>query len=212
MGRFWRYLAMLGRLWLVAAVTVVAVGAAAAYTYVQQPVYRASMILVVGQGTSFFQPDSANATEPFTQTMAALLKSDLVASRVVERLQLQRSSATLQKNLTVTTQPLAAVLNVSYDDTDRERGVRVLAEVGQVFSQLVQDHLGSSTAEPGKPGVSVVVFDPPHTVPGMVRPKPILYLGVASVLGIALGSIATLFRAQLSRGGAQPIRLEARLR
>jgi len=207
-----RILAVIGRLWLVAAVTLVAVGAAAAYTYLQKPVYRASMILVVGQGTSFFQPDSANATEPLTQTMAALLKSDLVASRVIERLQLQRNSATLQKNLTVTTQPLAAVLNISYDDTDRARGVRVLAEVGQVFTELVQDHLSSSTAEPGKPGVSVVVFDPAHTVPGVVRPKPLLYVSVATVLGIALGSIATLFRAQVARGGAQPLRLEARLR
>lgn len=210
--RLGRYVRLIGRLWLVATVTIVCVGAAAAYTDLQKPVYRASMKIVVGQGSSFFQPDTANAIEPFTQTMGDLLKSAVVASRVIDRLQLSIDPATLQKNLTVTTQPLAAVLDVSYDDTDRERGRLVLAEVGQVFTELVQEQLDNSPVKSGKQGVSVAVFDPAHTVPGVVRPKPLLYLGVATVLGLALGAVAMLFRTRLGQPQAEPIRLEARLR
>lgn len=203
----------IARLWLVAAVTLVCVGAAAAYTFWQHPVYRASMTLVVGQGSSFFQPDSANGTEPFTQTMAALLKSDIVARKVIDRQGLATDPAHLQKNLTVTTQPLAAVLILSYDDTNRERGVRVLADVGDVFTELVHDQWGRTSFPESKPNVSVAVFDPAHTLPGVVRPKPALYLGVATLLGLVLGSVATLFRMQAGRPLAkQPIRLEARLR
>ena len=60
--------------------------------------------------------------------------------------------------------------------------------------------------------VSVAVFDPAHTLPAPIRPKPALYLGVATVLGMALGLVATLFLAQLNRPGATPLRLEARAR
>ena len=207
------YLAIVGRLWLVALVTLLAVAAAAAYTKTQPPVYRASMKIVVGQGTSFFQPDSANATEPFTQTMSDLVKSDVVAGLVIQRQQLDISSSALLNNLTVTTQPLSAVLDVSYDDTDQVRGQRILAEVGQVFGELVQVRLNQpdKTTQKTLP-VSVAVFDPAHTLPTPIRPKPALYLGVATVLGMALGLVATLFLAQLNRPGATPLRLEARAR
>jgi len=199
-------------LWLIALVTLLAVAAAAAYTKTQPPVYRASMKIVVGQGAAFFQPDSANATEPFTQTMTDLVKSDVVAGLVVQRLHLDISSATLLNNLTVATQPLSAVLDVSYDDTDRVRGQRILAEVGQVFSELVQDRFNQTDKTTAKTTpVSVAVFDPAHTLPTPIRPKPALYLGVATVLGMALGLVATLFLAQLNRG-ATPLRLEARAR
>jgi uncharacterized protein involved in exopolysaccharide biosynthesis len=200
-------------LWLIALVTLLAVAAAAAYTKTQPPVYRASMKIVVGQGAAFFQPDSANATEPFTQTMTDLVKSDVVAGLVVQRLHLDISSATLLNNLTVATQPLSAVLDVSYDDTDRVRGQRILAEVGQVFSELVQDRFNQTDKSTAKTApVSVTVFDPAHTLPTPIRPKPALYLGVATVLGMALGLVATLFLAQLNRPGATPLRLEARAR
>jgi len=212
MPRAQGYLAMIGRLWLVALVTFLAVAAAAAYTRSQAPVYRASMKIVVGQGTSFFQPESGNAIEPFTQTMSNLVKSDIVASMTIRRLALHTSSATLTGNLTVTTQPLSAVLDVSYDDTDQARGVSILAEVGQVFTELVQDRLNQSETSPTKPPVSVAVFDPAHTLPTPIRPKPALYLGVATVLGMALGLVATLVLAQRSRPGATPLRLEARVR
>jgi capsular polysaccharide biosynthesis protein len=141
------------------------------------------------------------------------VKSDVVAGVVVQRLHLDISSATLLNNLTVATQPLSAVLDVSYDDTDRVRGQRILAEVGQVFSELVQDRFNQTDKSTAKTApVSVTVFDPAHTLPTPIRPKPALYLGVATVLGMALGLVATLFLAQLNRPGATPLRLEARAR
>ena len=70
--------AMLRQAWLVLLITAVCAGAAAGYTRLQHPVYRASMKIVVGQADSFFQPDVANATETYTQTLSDLLKSDLI--------------------------------------------------------------------------------------------------------------------------------------
>src|SRR5207248_968051 len=57
---------------------VICVGAAAVYTKQEHPVYRATMKVVVGQADSFFQPDVADTTEIYTQTMRELVKSGVV--------------------------------------------------------------------------------------------------------------------------------------
>jgi len=99
--------------------------------------------------------------------------------------------------LQVTTQPSAAVLEISYDDTDRDRGRRTLEEVGSVFIEQVHDRLAPTLAEQGKPAVSVTVFDPAHSLPGVVRPKPLLNLGGAAALGLVLGMLAAIIRIQV---------------
>src|SRR5438046_8094157 len=155
------------------------------------------MKLVIGQSESFFQPDVATATEIYTQTMSDLVKSDIVASAVVDRLHLDVDPTLVVNNLQVTTQPSAAVLQISYDDTDRARGRRTLEEVGSVFIEAVHDRLAPTLADQGKPGISVIVFDPAHSLPGVVRPKPLLNLGGAAALGLVLGMLAAIIRIQV---------------
>lgn len=191
--------ALLRQAWLVVLVMAICVAAAAVYTKQQHPVYRASMKVVVGQADSFFQPDVANATEIYTQTMSDLVKSDIVAATVVDRLHMDVDPTVVVNNLQVTTQPSAAVLQISYDDTDRARGQRTLEEVGSVFIEMVHDRLAPTFADQGKPAISVTVFDPAHTMPGIVRPKLLLNLGGAAAIGLVLGILAAVIRIQLVR-------------
>lgn len=191
--------ALLREAWLVALVMVICAAAAFIYTKQEHPVYRATMKVVVGQADSFFQPDVANATEIYTQTMSDLVKSDVVASTVVDRLHMEVDPTVIVNNLQVTTQPSAAVLQISYDDTDRVRGQRTLEEVGSVFIELVHDRLAPTFAEQGKPAISVTVFDPAHTIPGVVSPKLLLNLAGAAALGLVLGILAAVIRVQLVR-------------
>ncbi len=186
------------RWWLAPMVMLIVVAAAAGYTLKQPPVYRASMMILVGEGNGLFEPDKAAAIEPFTQTLSELVKSDIVASGVVERLQLEIEPSAVLDRVQVTTRPEMAVLEVSYDDTDRVRGRRVLAAVGDVFTQLVNSRTAAQ-AQAGKLAVSATVFDPAHYVPGLVGPTPTLTLGVAAALGLVLGILAVLAQAQLDR-------------
>jgi len=198
--------ALLRQAWLVAIVMVICVGAAAVYTKQEHPVYRATMKVVVGQADSFFQPDVANATEIYTQTMSDLVKSDVVATTVVDRLHMDIDPPVVINNLQVTTQPSAAVLQISYDDTDAARGQRTLEEVGSVFIEAVHDRLAPTFAEQGKPAISVTVFEPAHTLPGVVRPKPLLNLGGAAALGLVLGILAAVLRVQVLRPAVPQLR------
>jgi receptor protein-tyrosine kinase len=190
------YLAILRRRWwLTALVAVITVGAAAVYTVRQPTTYRAVEKIVVGQSGALFNPNLGNVADQFTQTMSDLLLSDIVARQVIENLDLEITPRELLSNLHVITKPETAVLVVTYDDTDRDRGVATLHEVGNVFTQTVDQRLTSQQS--AEFAVSVTVFDDAHSVPDPVAPTPLRNLVVAGALGILLGLLAAAVAEQL---------------
>jgi receptor protein-tyrosine kinase len=64
--------------------------------------------------------------------------------------------------------------------------VAVLAEVGDVFTGLVEERLSRPTSE--QP-ITATVFDPAHAEPGQVSPQPVRTLAIAGALGLVLGLI-----------------------
>lgn len=161
-------------------------------------VYRASMKIVLGQSDTRFQPVLGNATESDIQTMSDLVESDSVASEVIRTHNLDLNSTELLKNLQVTNRPNTAVLDVTYDDPDRDRGVTILNSVGQVFTSKVRDQLTTLKLATGaKPGIAAAVFDSAHSLPDPVKPKPLLNLGIAGGLGLIVGILAAILLQQV---------------
>lgn len=190
------YLAILRRrLWLTALVLLVTVGAAAAFTFRQPVLYRSTMKLVVGVQGGLFPTDVGNVADQFTQTMNDLLQSDIVARSAIRQLRLSIQPQELLSRLHVNTKPDTAVLVVSYDDTDADRGRRTLASIGSVFTRLVDESLAPQ--KEGNLAVTVKVFNPSHVLPGQVQPKPLRNLAVATALGLILGLLAAFVREQL---------------
>jgi len=189
------YLSILRRRWLsIVAMLVVTVAAATALTFTQVPVYRSSMKIVVGQGEGVFRAEFGSAADEFTQTMSDLFRSDIVASTVVDNLELDTSSSELLEDLHVETKPSTAVLDVSFDDTNREDGRVILQEFGDVFTDLVSARLATSTSDTGSSEITASIFDPAHYVVDPVSPRPLLNLAVASALGLVLGLLLGLTR------------------
>src|SRR6266705_14451 len=186
------------RWWLIALITAVAVGAAAGYTYRQPKLYKSSMKIVVGQGQGIFLPEVGNVAEQFTQTMSSLIQTDIVAERVIQQLRLRITPSTLLSDLRVVTKPETAVLEVSYVDTDPSRGTRILATVGAVFTQLVDERLapanGTANATAVQTAVSVSIFDFAHSLPGSIQPKPARNVSVAGILGLLFGFVGAFVR------------------
>jgi Mrp family chromosome partitioning ATPase/capsular polysaccharide biosynthesis protein len=182
------------RWWIVVLVIAVSAGAAGAYTYRQPTIYRAEMKIVVGQGQGIFLPQFGNVADQFTQTMSNLLQSDIVAARVIRSEHLAIPPNELLTNLTVTTKPESAVLEVTYDDESARLAQSVLAEVGQSFTDLVRERLTNERGPQSNSAISATIFDPAHLLPGTVQPKPPRNLAVAVVLGLVLGMLAALLR------------------
>lgn len=186
---------------LVVLLTVAALGAAAATSFTQQKVYRASTKIVVGQGGGIFQPQFGNVFQPYTQTMSSLFKSDIVANTVIRDLDLNETPKSLLAHVHVATTPDSAVLLVTFDSHNRADAVRTLRRMASVFTSLVRQKLGRTpgTAQQAgaTPPITATVFDPAHALSTPLSPRPVRNLAFAGVIGLILGMVLGLLREAL---------------
>src|SRR5947199_1880269 len=112
------YVAVVRRRKAVLLVTLAAAIAAAVIVSLLQPSkYRAETKIVIGERNSLFPPGAANAFEPFSATVGDLLKSNIVAREVIDRLGLKKTEKQLLDSMSVSITPQSSVLNVSIVDT-----------------------------------------------------------------------------------------------
>ena len=191
-------------LWLIVLVVATALAATAFVTFRQDSVYRATMKVFVAQTGGTSEPDIGS--QKLSQTMTNLLESDVVATEVIRRLDLDTTPQELLKDLHVSFKPDSSVLDITFDSTDKQGSVVVLREFSRAFRQLVDTKLGvrSGRGALGDQGVLPVivatVFDPPHLKPGRVSPKPARTLAFAAAIGLAVGLILAFARESLSAG------------
>ena len=192
--------------WLIALVPVLTVAPAAFIVQQEAPVHRASM--GIGVAESGARPPLGNSA--LMQTMKSILKSNVVAQRVVTQLGLPISPADLSKKIQVQYQPDSSVLNVTYDSTDKSEALSVVRQTGVEFQRVAHERLGVSDSlkRPGPLLIVASVLDPPHLEAGQVSPQPKQTLAFAAILGLALGLILAFARESLddrirSRGEAE---------
>jgi capsular polysaccharide biosynthesis protein len=182
--------------WFVVVALVGALAAAGALVSRQDEVHRASMKLVVSQN-GVLTPELRDSVVPVTQTLRSLLGSNSLAEEVIRRAQVDETPTSLLDDLAVSTLADASVIDVSYDDTDPDTALRVLAAVGTTFSAAVDQRFGGAGDDPD--GVEVEVFDPPHVEPELVSPRPVLTMAIAGLLGVVLGIGGALVAARMDR-------------
>ena len=181
--------------WLIGLVTVLALVAATVVTVLQSPMYSASMKVVVGQGGGIFQPQNGASSQTFVETMASLFKSDVVARTTIDGLGLHTTPTELLGQTNASTTPDSSVLDITYTSSRRAEAVLVLAEMGHVFTTLVQQKLGPTASTGTK--VTASVFDPAHLNLGQASPHPAETLGIAGALGLAVGLVLAFVRDSL---------------
>jgi capsular polysaccharide biosynthesis protein/Mrp family chromosome partitioning ATPase len=194
---------VLQQAWLVVIALAAVLASASFLLWTQDPLYRASMKIVVGQGGGVFQPDAGGAVDSFTQTMTNLLESRVVAQTVIDRMRLvdehgrTAKPETLLDHVGVSSQPQSSVLTVTYESPDRGAAVGVLNEIGRVFADLVAQRLGGDSAA-ARTRVSATVFDPARVDPDPVSPRPARTLVIAALLGLIIGILLAVAREMLN--------------
>jgi polysaccharide biosynthesis transport protein len=187
--------------WLIILVPWITVGATYAFLASQEPVYRASMTLVVGTQAGKLPPELGEFS--LTRTLTTLLEGDAAARNVIRRLDLDVSEKKFQENLKVKVLPDTSVLEVSYDSTDRRQAVAVLTQLDRSFTQQIADTLGvrAEGLRPGRKAGSfdlvVRMYDAPHVQPERVSPKAGANLIFAGVAGLAFGLLLGVAREAL---------------
>ncbi len=191
------------KLTLLAAIAL-CVGVALGISFAQPKKYEATTKIVVGQANGLIPSAFANAVQPYTATMADLVKSNIVASTVIQDLGLANETPeSLLAKMSVSINPSTAVMAVSITDRDPNRAVAIAKETATVFSRLVKERFGSKPVElsPGTTQLplTATVFDPAHANPAPVSPKPVRNTAIALVLGLVLGLLAAFLREHFDR-------------
>jgi capsular exopolysaccharide synthesis family protein len=185
-------------------VFALAVASAFVVTQIQTSKYRATSKIVIGQGQGLFSPTLANAFQPFSATMSDLLKSNVVARKVIANLDLEESEESLLAKITISIKPESSALKVSVVDDNRFRARQIAENVGTVFSGLVRERFGKATpvgaGQPPLPPLTATVWDPAHIDPQRVSPRPRRDIAIAGALGLILGLLAAFLRDHFDRG------------
>jgi receptor protein-tyrosine kinase len=185
---FWK------RLWIVALVTLVAVGTTVGISLWQTPVYEASATLLLGQEQGEDQlPNlmgSIEGLQQLTHTMVQAVDSRPVAEDVIQRLDLEIGPQQLLDNLSAEQVEDTQFLMLSYADTDPERAQRIVNAVGEVSAERFSE--SSASAE----NISVTTWDeatvPSAPVSPNITRNILLALGLGLLLGFALAFLMEL--------------------
>jgi capsular exopolysaccharide synthesis family protein len=189
---------------IVVLVAALPIAAAAIVNQFQDPTYRATTKIVIGQGQGLFSPTLANAFQPFSATMSDLLSSNVVARKVITNLGLDESEESVLKKMSISIKPESSALKVSVVDHSRFRARQIANNVGVVFSELVRERFGKATpvgaGQPPLPPLTATIWDPAHIDPERVSPRPKRDLAIAAALGLILGLLAGFLRDHFDRG------------
>lgn len=170
------------RLWVIALVAVLLVGAAVGYSFQQTPVYEGSIKILVGQeGDPTSLASEVPGLQQLTQTMAELVNTRPVAESVIQELNLGVAPEDFLANLDVQQISSTQAIEVSYRDSSPERAAEAANTVGDVFANRV------SELNPGTSAITATVWEQAATPEDPVSPDPVRNGLLALVAGLILG-------------------------
>lgn len=195
------YLQVLKRqAWLVVLVPALTVAVAVALLETQDPVYRGSTMLVVGEPRGVQAPVFGSGS--VTRSVTNLLESDVIVRSVIRELDMNISNEKFREDFKVSVLPDTSVIKVSYDSTNQRQAVDVVSELARIFTQRLDETLGvrdplAGGRQRGSFDLIVRVFDPPHVEPEPVAPNVGTNVVFAGMAGLALGLLLAVAREAL---------------
>lgn len=173
------------RLWIILLVAILVTSLAAGITFLQTPVYSASIQILVGQELGNSAEDNliseVSGVQGVMETVALAVQTRPVAEGVVEELDAPITVDEVQGGLTAEQVGTSQFITVSYTDTRPERAQLVANTVGEVFSQQVSG-VSSSANE-----LTTTVAEPAVLPTSPISPNPTRNIALAALLGLMLG-------------------------
>jgi capsular exopolysaccharide synthesis family protein len=194
-------LAALRASWWLPLIGLMAGGAAAlGLSLLQTPLYTSSTELFVA-GTQSGSSSDVLLGSQFSQqrvtTYAQLVEGEEVASRILDRLDLDLTPDDLRGMIDATATTDTVLLSVAVTDTSAERAQQIAESLGEEFPDFVAE---LETPESGGPSpVKVTVTDPPEIPAAPSSPDTIRNLVLGVLIGLLLGAGIAVARAWMDR-------------
>ncbi|GAA2743619.1 polysaccharide biosynthesis tyrosine autokinase [Terrabacter aerolatus] len=194
------YLNVIRKRWMIiAAVTLVTLGLAAAYTALSPRTYSSSTRFFV-QTTSDDTTSSLAQGNTFTQarvkTYAQILTDPTVLQPVIDSVRLSSTTDQLAGRVTSSIPLDTGLIDVTVTDSSPQRAQQIAKAIGEVFPPYVAKiETRSGKTSP----VQLSVTRPATFEPAPVSPKPTRNLALGLVLGLLLGFGMALLRDVLDK-------------
>lgn len=178
------------RLWLIVMVLIAAVMASGIITYFfLTPIYQASTQLLVNQSdkntTGIYNLQDINTDLKLIETYSVIIKSPRIMELVREELGLNLSASELTGKVHVSPVKNSQVLSISVTDTDQHRAALIANGVAAVFQREIVELMNVDN-------VQILTEAKVQQQPVPIKPKPLLNLAIAGVLGL-MGGVGIAF-------------------
>ena len=176
------------RKWIVLATVLLFAGVAAVISKSLPKEYETSLELLIVQEGDDQNFDAVQAAQVSARTYGNIVTSPNVAGLVLARTELPFSASELTDKISAEPIPETQLLQVTLTDGDARRVKRIGDVYADTFVEYVRRNLTPAT------GVSVSIADRAAVPQGPVRPKPTLYVLLASLIGAGVGIALALLR------------------
>ncbi|GGN09376.1 chromosome partitioning protein [Terrabacter tumescens] len=194
------YLNVIRKRWMIiAAVTLVTLGLAAAYTALSPRTYAATTqfyISTAGDDSTSSLQQGNTFSQSKVKTYAQLLETGKVLNPVIEKSGVKTTAAKLGPQITSSIPVETSLIDVTVAGSSPDAALRVAQALGDVFPKIIADY----ESRPGKESpVLVRVSEDAEAQTAPVSPKPTRNLALGLVLGLLLGFGAALLRDVLDK-------------
>jgi len=151
--------------------------------FILTPIYQASTQLLVNQSKNdqqMYDFNQVQANLQLVNTYSVIIKSPAVLEKVIKELKLDMTTETLNQKITVDSEQNSQVLNVSVQDPDPDKAVLIANKIAEVFKQEIVKIMNVDN-------VSILSKADLGKDMTPVKPKPLLNIAIAVVVGLMAG-------------------------
>jgi capsular polysaccharide biosynthesis protein len=172
------------RLTLITLIAAIAVAVSGIISYfILTPVYQASTQMLVNQKSSeqpVLDPNQIRTNVEMINTYKQIIQSPAILDLVVEELNLQQTTDTLKSKITVSSEQNSQVFNLTVEDEDPAQAVKLANTISETFSTEVTGLMNVDNVKILSPAVL-------KDNPSPIKPKPLLNIAIALVVGLMAG-------------------------
>jgi len=173
------------RLWIIVIITFFAVLISGLVSFfVLDNIYQTSTTLIVNKpkdGTtqnSDIMMNDILVSQKLVKTYSVIVKSDTVLEQVIQDLQLDMKPSDLRSHITVAAEGETEILRITVEDKDPELAQRIANTIAKVFPEEVKRIVQAD---------NVQIIDPAKLPESPVKPRPLLNIAIAAMIGIMAG-------------------------
>ncbi|TDM05183.1 YveK family protein [Macrococcus lamae] len=163
-------------------------------TLLMKPVYQSESQVIVNQkgkeADVYNNPGQVQTNLQLINTYSQMINSKVIRSQVVKNLGLDVSEKSLQPRITVTSEADSQLMKINVTGENRKENAKVANELAVIAQQEVKRVMGVDN-------LSVFAKADPNEAADPIKPRPLMNIAIAALLGLILGTAIAFLREML---------------